>query len=248
MLLCDSQIRALCEDPTHVCTTALEGEEPFVEYAYKLGENNYARSDTGNSFPWYPVYGVYSETTKEQIQEFRKTTPPMISPFVPGQVRVNEATGDKIISYGTSSMGYDVRLGRKFKIFTNIFNALIDPLDMPKESYVDHEGDYVIIPPNSYVLGHTIETFNIPRHVTAICVGKSTYARAGCAINVTPIEAGFSGQVVIEVANLSPLPMKVYSGMGIAQFLFLSGWACKTSYADRDGKYQNQTGIQTALV
>lgn len=154
----------------------------------------------------------------------------------------------KVISYGTSSMGYDVRLGRKFKVFTNVFSETIDPLNMPERAYVDHEGDYVIIPPNSYVLGHTIEYFRMPEDVVAICVGKSTYARAGCAINVTPIEPGFEGQVVIEIANQTPLPMKVYADMGIAQFMFLRGDECATSYAKRAGKYQGQLGIQTALV
>jgi dCTP deaminase len=178
---------------------------------------------------------------------FRRKNPPMISPFVPTQVRKNEA-GEKIISYGTSSMGYDVRLANKFKIFTNVFNALIDPLAMPENTYIDHEGDFVIIPPHSYVLGHTIEYFTMPEDVVAICVGKSTYARSGCAINVTPIEPGFCGNVVIEIANQTPLPMKVYSNQGIAQFLFLRGDPCETSYGARNGKYQGQTGIQTALV
>lgn len=154
----------------------------------------------------------------------------------------------KIISYGTSSMGYDVRLGRKFKIFTNVNGAVIDPLDMSEESYVDREGDFVVIPPNSYVLGHTIEYFRMPEDVVAICVGKSTYARAGCAINVTPIEPGFEGQVVIEIANQTPLPMKVYADMGIAQFMFFKGDPCEISYAKRAGKYQGQLGITTARV
>jgi dCTP deaminase len=193
----------------------------------------------------------------------------MIYPFEPKQVKTRtvfnrqalidklqghatsesiESTEQKIISYGTSSMGYDVRLGRKFKIFTNVFSEIIDPLNMPDRAYVDHEGDFVIIPPNSYVLGHTIEYFRMPEDVVAICVGKSTYARAGCAINVTPIEPGFEGQVVIEIANQTPLPMKVYADMGIAQFMFLRGDLCEISYAKRAGKYQGQLGITTARV
>ncbi|BDD79704.1 hypothetical protein [Burkholderia phage FLC9] len=160
----------------------------------------------------------------------------------------NNPLKKKVISYGTSSMGYDVRLGRKFKIFTNVFSEIIDPLNMPEKAYVDHEGDYVVIPPNSYVLGHTIEYFRMPEDVVAICVGKSTYARAGCAINVTPIEPGFEGQVVIEIANQTPLPMKVYADMGIAQFMFLKGDPCEVSYALRQGKYQGQLGITTARV
>lgn len=184
----------------------------------------------------------------------------MIYPFEPDQVRMleieipHERDGTsrteykKIISYGTSSMGYDVRLGRKFKIFTNVNGAVIDPLNMSDESYVDREGDFVLIPPNSYVLGHTIEYFRMPEDVVAICVGKSTYARAGCAINVTPIEPGFEGQVVIEIANQTPLPMKVYANMGIAQFMFFRGDPCEISYAKRAGKYQGQMGITTARV
>lgn len=172
---------------------------------------------------------------------------PMIQPFMPNQVRyVNER---KIISWGLSSFGYDVRLANKFKIFTNINSTVIDPLNMSDDCYIDFEGDVCIIPPNSYILGHTVETFNIPRDVQVIAVGKSTYARVGCAINVTPIEAGFSGEVVIEIANLTPLPMKVYAGMGISQFLFFRGTEeCEVSYDDRDGKYQNQSGLTTARV
>jgi dCTP deaminase len=197
---------------------------------------------------------------------------PMIEPFVPHQVKTrygdmvariamgevpvgSDFDGDpewnekRIISYGSSSFGYDVRLDRKFKIFSNLKSALIDPLNMQDDCYVDHEGDFCIIPPNSYILGHTPETFNIPRNVSVICVGKSTYARAGAIVNVTPIEAGFQGQVVIEISNSTPLPLKVYAGMGISQFIFFeSDEECEVSYADRKGKYQGQSGIQTALV
>ena len=173
---------------------------------------------------------------------------PVIAPFVDEQVRISES-GAKIVSYGNSSVGYDVRLGRDFKIFTNVNNALIDPLNMSDDSYVDHTGDYVIIPPNSYVLGHTLEYFKMPRDVAAICLGKSTYARIGCICNVTPIEPGFEGNVVIELANSTPLPMKVYANMGIAQFTFhRTPVTPDVSYADRAGKYQGQTGIQTAIV
>jgi dCTP deaminase len=155
----------------------------------------------------------------------------------------------KVISYGLSSYGYDVRLANKFKIFTNIKNALIDPLEMSDDCYIDHEGDHCIIPPNSYILGHTVETFDIPRDVMVICVGKSTYARCAAIVNVTPIEPGFKGQVVIEISNASPLPLKVYAGQGIAQFMFLQGGEpCQVSYADRRGKYQGQTGVTTARL
>jgi len=172
---------------------------------------------------------------------------PMITPFVDDQVR--EEDGRKIVSYGLSSYGYDVRLANTFKIFTNINSAVIDPLVPDESCFQDFEGDVCIIPPNSYVLGRTIETFDIPRNVTGICLGKSTYARSAAIVNVTPIEAGFKGQVVIEISNASPLPLKVHAGMGIAQFLFFLGdQPCKVSYDDRGGKYQNQQGVVTARV
>lgn len=230
-ILNDMEIRQRCMVPTHQSRWA-DGEK-YTKFDKTLYNFNTGAKD-------------YCGNLKE-LTEVSVPYPRMITPFVPGQVRV-DAEGKKIVSYGTSSMGYDVRLANKFKIFTNIDNAIVDPLNMPETSYVDREGDSVIIPPNSYILGHTIETFNIPRDIMVVCVGKSTYARVGCAVNVTPIEPGFSGQVVIEVSNLTPLPLKVYSGQGIAQFLFLKGNPCETSYADRMGKYQNQSGVQTALV
>lgn len=170
---------------------------------------------------------------------------PMISPFEPGNVR--EVDGDRVISYGTSSYGYDVRLDTKFKIFTNINSGVIDPLSFDEEKcLVDHEGEYVIIPPNSYVLGNTVEVFNIPRNVMVVALGKSTYARAGAIVNVTPIEPEFKGQVVIEISNSTPLPMKIHARQGIAQFLFFeSDEACEASYGDKNGKYQDQRGVVT---
>lgn len=172
---------------------------------------------------------------------------PMITPFVPHQVREEE--GRKIISYGLTSFGYDVRLSSKFKIFSNLKNSVIDPLKADDSCFVEHEGDHVIIPPNSYVLGHTVEYFDIPRDVVSICLGKSTYARSGAIINVTPIEPGFQGEVVIEIANATTLPLIIYANQGIAQFMFLRGdRPCEVSYADRGGKYQNQRGVQTALA
>lgn len=194
---------------------------------------------------------------------------PMISPFVAEQVKTTyvkglkevmghvqgdmglDVDGDvkKIVSYGLSSFGYDVRLANKFKIFTNVNNhGLVDPLNPDHEIFQEHEGDYCIIPPNSYVLGHTVETFSIPRDTMVICVGKSTYARCGAIVNVTPIEPGFKGQVVIEISNATPLPIKVYANQGIAQFMFFQGDDCDVSYGDRAGKYQNQSGVVTARV
>lgn len=173
---------------------------------------------------------------------------PLITPFINGQIR--EKRGEKIISYGLSSYGYDVRLADEFKIFTNVNSAVIDPLNLDTEQcFVEHKGDCCILPPNSYLLSHTIETFHVPRDILAVCVGKSTYARCGVIINVTPIEPGFEGQVVIEISNSTPLPAKIYANQGIAQFLFLAGdQPCETSYADKNGKYQGQTGITHARV
>lgn len=156
---------------------------------------------------------------------------------------------EKVISYGTSSYGYDVRCAEEFKIFTNVNSTVVDAMNFNEKSFVTIsavEKGYVVIPPNSYALAHTVETFHMPRDVMAICVGKSTYARIGCAINVTPIEPGFIGQIVIEIANQTPLPMKVYANMGIAQFIFFQGEECEVSYADRGGKYQGQSGITHA--
>ena len=173
---------------------------------------------------------------------------PMIVPYSAEQVRV-DADGKKILSWGQSSMGYDVRLADEFRIFSNVNSLVIDPLDFDHDCLVDYKGPFVIIPPNSYILGRTMETFNIPRDVLILCVGKSTMARAGAIVNVTPIEPEFIGNVVIEISNSTSLPLKVYAGMGIAQFLFIkSSEPCEVSYADRGGKYQNQTSVQTALV
>jgi dCTP deaminase len=186
----------------------------------------------------------------------------MIYPFEPDQVRMleieipHERDGTsrteykKIISYGTSSMGYDVRLAEEFRIFSNVNSAIIDPKKFDErclvagELRIDEDGSkYVLLPPNSYLLGHTIEYMRIPRDIMVIAIGKSTYARAGAIVNVTPIEPGFEGTVVIEVSNSTPLPLKVYANEGIAQFVFFRGEACETSYGDRGGKYQGQQGI-----
>ncbi len=172
---------------------------------------------------------------------------PMIYPYIDSQIK--ESSSKRILSYGQSSYGYDVRLDRQFKIFTNINSGIIDPLDFSENALMEHEGDFCIIPPNSYILGITLETFVIPRDIMVVCVGKSTLARCGAIVNTTPIEPGFNGRVVIEISNATTLPLKIYSGMGVAQFLFYKGnIPCKTSYADKAGKYQNQTGLTLAKV
>jgi len=166
----------------------------------------------------------------------------MIEPFEPGQIRFSGP--DKVISYGTSSYGYDVRCSDEFKIFTNINSAIVDPKDFDSNSFVDVKAGVCIIPPNSFALGRTVEFFRIPREVLTICLGKSTYARCGIIVNVTPLEPEWEGHVTLEFSNTSPLPAKIYANEGVAQMLFFSGdEVCETSYRDRGGKYQGQTGV-----
>lgn len=166
----------------------------------------------------------------------------MIFPFEPKQVRENDS--GRIISYGTSSYGYDVRCSDEFKIFTNINSAVVDPKNFDENSFVDVQSDVCIIPPNSFALARTVETFKIPRNVLTVCLGKSTYARCGIIVNVTPLEPEWEGQVTLEFSNTTPLPAKIYANEGVAQMLFFeSDEVCDTSYADRGGKYQGQQGV-----
>lgn len=162
----------------------------------------------------------------------------MIEPFVDGQVR------DGKISYGLSSYGYDIRVADEFKIFTNVYTTVVDPKNFDLRSMVDFQGELCIIPPNSFALARTVEYFHIPRGVMTICVGKSTYARCGIIVNVTPFEPEWEGYATLEISNTTPLPAKIYSNEGIAQVLFLEGdGICETSYADKKGKYQAQQSI-----
>lgn len=166
----------------------------------------------------------------------------MIEPFAPNQVAKND--GGKIISYGTSSYGYDVRCAREFKVFTNINSAIVDPKAFSPHSFVEIESDVCIIPPNSFVLARTVEYFRIPRNVLTICLGKSTYARCGIIVNVTPLEPEWEGHVTLEFSNTTNLPAKIYANEGVAQMLFLeSDEVCEVSYKDRGGKYQGQKGV-----
>lgn len=166
----------------------------------------------------------------------------MIEPFEPRQIRENSA--GKIISYGVSSYGYDVRCANEFRVFTNINSAIVDPKHFSEASFVSVKGDVCIIPPNSFALAHTVEYFRIPRNILTICLGKSTYARCGIIVNVTPLEPEWEGQVTLEFSNTTPLPAKIYALEGVAQMLFLeSDEVCLTSYRDRKGKYQRQTGV-----
>lgn len=166
----------------------------------------------------------------------------MIEPFDEAQIR--HTKGEKIISYGTSSYGYDVRCSNEFKIFTNINSTIVDPKNFDERNFVDFEGDVCIIPPNSFALARTVEYFRIPRNVLTICLGKSTYARCGIIVNVTPLEPEWEGHVTLEFSNTTPLPAKIYAFEGVAQMLFLeSDEQCLTSYKDRGGKYQGQVGV-----
>lgn len=193
---------------------------------------------------------TYRSLTLDEQQAFV----PMIENFIPKQIRTNEVV--KLISYGLSSMGFDVRLAEDFRIFSNTNALQVDPKNFDENCLVEGKlntaedgSKYVIIPPNSYLLGHTIERFNIPKDIMVVALGKSTYARAGAIVNVTPIEPGFSGTVVIEVSNSTPLPLRVYANEGISQFLFFkSSGPCDVSYSDRDGKYMNQTGMQLPIT
>ena len=167
----------------------------------------------------------------------------MIEPFESDQVRTGK-NNDRLISYGTSSYGYDVRCSNEFKVFTNIHSATVDPKHFDEKSFVDVTGDECIIPPNSFALARTVEYFRIPRNVLTICLGKSTYARCGIIVNVTPLEPEWEGHVTLEFSNTTSLPAKIYSNEGVAQMLFLeSDEVCEVSYKDRGGKYQGQKGV-----
>lgn len=171
----------------------------------------------------------------------------MISPFEPCQVR--HGVNGKIVSHGTSSYGYDIRCSNEFKIFTNINSAVVDPKNFASESFVDVSSEVCIIPPNSFALARSIEYFRIPRNVLVVCLGKSTYARCGIIVNVTPLEPEWEGHITLEFSNTTPLPAKIYANEGVAQLLFLeSDEECETSYKDRGGKYQGQKGVTLPIT
>jgi dCTP deaminase len=162
----------------------------------------------------------------------------MIEPFAEGMAR------EGVISYGVSSYGYDIRIAHEFKIFTNVFSAIVDPKNFDPDSMIDFKGEVCVIPPNSFALARTVEYFRIPRGVLTVCVGKSTYARCGIIVNVTPFEPEWEGYVTLEISNTTPLPAKIYANEGIAQVLFFEAdEECQVSYADKKGKYQKQTTI-----
>ena len=174
---------------------------------------------------------------------------PMIEGFHRDQVKINPLTDEKIISHGVSSYGYDVRCSNEFKIFTNIHSTIVDPKNFDEKNFVDFKGDVCIIPPNSFALARTVEYFRIPRDVLTICLGKSTYARCGIIVNVTPLEPEWEGHVTLEFSNTTNLPAKIYANEGVAQMLFFkSNESCEVSYKDRGGKYQGQTGVTLPKV
>ena len=166
----------------------------------------------------------------------------MISPFAEKQNAGQD--GEKVISYGLSSYGYDARVSDEFMIFTNVDNAIVDPKHFSDQSFIERRTDVCVIPPNSFVLSRTVEYFKIPEDVLVLCLGKSTYARCGLIVNVTPLEPGWEGHVTLEISNSTPLPARVYANEGISQFLFFQGAdTCETSYAARSGKYMGQKGV-----
>lgn len=172
----------------------------------------------------------------------------IIEPFHDTQVRLNEK-GERIVSYGLSSYGYDIRVSEDFKVFTNVYNSMVDPKNFTEDAFVDIKGPICIIPPNSFALARSVEYFRIPRNVLTICLGKSTYARCGIIVNVTPFEPEWEGYVTLEISNTTPLPAKIYANEGIAQVLFFEATSpCLVSYAERKGKYQKQVGIVVPFV
>jgi dCTP deaminase len=246
-LLSDKSIRALCVAP----------DRTFDQSYFEV----LLASQNGKGWPMTDV-AISDLRAELRRQAWRDTTPeeraafkPMIAPYHPKLIR--EVDGLKIISQGQSSYGYDVTLHSELRLFTNAFSRIINPkrVDVEKctvamEIHTDPEfGRYVIMPPNSYALGRTVEYFYMPRNVTVVCLGKSTYARVGVAVNVTPIEAGWHGNVVLEFSNNTNSPVMLFVDEGVAQFLFFKGdQECEVSYDDRGGKYQGQTGITHAKV
>ena len=266
MIKSDNFIRQMCEQPTHTFHKQ-NGVIDYISAPFSPHQERVLAATTARDV-LLSCTVVDSEAREDKnlfdplIETIRPITEdasnhwePMITPFLPEAIKVCK-NGHKAISSGVSSYGYDVRLSSDLRIFTNINSALIDPYEINADCYVkatihtDEKGrDYAILPPNSFMLGHTIEYFNIPSDVMVIAVGKSTWARAGVSVIITPIEPDFKGEIVIEIANQTNLPIKIYTGVGISQFLFFQGdERCRTSYADRSGKYQGQTGITMPKV
>lgn len=229
----DKWIKRMCAEPTHV-----------LEYE----DRNVLWTPSSPAAMTLAELGSGAKNIRQSVPEDMVDWKPMIEPFVPKLVRnINDSDIDlteRAISFGVSSYGYDVRVADEFKIFTNINNQVIDPKNFNDKIFVDHKGPTCIIPPNSFALARTVEYFRIPRNVLTICLGKSTYARCGIIVNVTPLEPEWEGHVVLEFSNTTTLPAIIYANEGVAQFLFFeSDEECEVSYKDRGGKYMGQTGI-----
>lgn len=258
MIRPDRWIKRKSMPPTHLIYTQVDGRRTET-LAWEGNTHTKEQLEDLESRFWA------SRLTPKQVAELGFL--PMIEPFEPGQVRamdpnkynsmlddmcdagalihqLDNPNGSKIISYGTSSYGYDVRCADEFKIFTNINSAMLDPKNFSDKVFVDHIGEYCIIPPNSFVLARTMEYFRIPRNVLVVCLGKSTYARIGLVCNVTPLEPEWCGHITLEFSNTTNLPAKLYANEGCAQLLFFeSDEECETSYKDRGGKYMDQRGV-----
>lgn len=218
----------------------MESETFRIEAAGTFNNRRIDEPLGGQSFrvspaPYQPLPGILSDI---DIEHLCKGESPMISPFT------EKLREEGVISYGLSSYGYDARLAEEFKIFTNVHNTVVDPKNFSDTCFVPHKGERCIIPPNSFILCHTVEWFKIPKDVLVVCVAKSTYARCGLVVGVTPLEPGWEGQVTIEISNTTPLPAVVYANEGICQFLFFRGARpCRTPYDSRGGKYMGQKGV-----
>lgn len=231
-ILSDRQIRALSFRPDY------KSVQDFQAELINLPEFSLDRYQEHR----YPNVQRALEVNKRAAELHAQQDLSMIHPFEPGQVRNIEDR--KIVSYGTSSYGYDVRCAPEFKVFTNINSTIVDPKHFDEKCFVDVQGPECIIPPNSFALARTVEYFRIPRDILVVCLGKSTYARCGIIVNVTPLEPEWEGHVTLEFSNTTPLPARIYAEEGVAQFLFFQGSEpCETSYKDRGGKYQGQTGV-----
>lgn len=228
----DKWIRRQCNPPTHVIVNA---DDQVVQFITPMNDEHFETIK-------FRVNRLIGMNLRRAQSTDLTTWTPMIEPFVERQVR-NEGE-ERLISYGVSSYGYDVRCANEFKVFTNVNSAMIDPKNFDPACLVDVTSDVCIIPPNSFALARTVETFRIPRNVLTVCLGKSTYARCGIIVNVTPLEPEFEGQVTLEFSNTTTLPAKIYANEGVAQMLFFeSDEECETSYKDRGGKYQGQQGV-----
>lgn len=266
MIKSDNWIRQMSERPTFVFNKQNGVKEYISEPLSPHQQRVLAATTARKALMSCTVMGSEERENKELFEPLIETIDtipsdeiinwhPMIEPFLPLAVKVCK-NGHKAISSGISSYGYDVRLSSDLRIFTNVNSVMIDPYEIDADCYVqatirkDEKGrKYAILPPNSFMLGHTIEYFRIPSDVIVVAVGKSTWARAGVSVIITPIEPDFEGEIVIEIANQTNLPVKIYTEVGISQFLFFqSDERCHTSYADRSGKYQGQKGITMPKV